>query len=101
MAECFKLCVAESEYGGEVVNGVQQGNPMVRFCQWTTSCSYLDTCESPTATDPDVATDARTAAIDWDTMRSSLPDANGRMDPLTGFSVTDAAPDSYGCLDGN
>eukprot|EP01043_Picozoa_sp_COSAG02_P005150 COSAG02_NODE_138_length_34440_cov_16.694368_13_plen_1465_part_00 len=94
MGECFKLCVAESESGGDVVNGVRQGNPLVRFCEWTTTCSYLDTCENPTTT-----TTAATAAIDWDTMRSSLPDANGRMDPLTGFSVTDPAPETYGCLD--
>ena len=85
--ECFALCVAESE-----------SNALVRFCQWTTECAYLDTCESPSTT-TDTAGNAVTAAIDWDTMRSSLPDSSGRMDSLTGFSVTEAAPATYGCLD--
>lgn len=83
---CFQACIAASE-----------SNANVRFCQWTTECNYLDTCETPTAHSGIDATMARTGSIDWDTIRSSLPDGEGRKDTLTGFSVTDEAPTDYGC----
>lgn len=89
---CYRKCVIAATT-----------NSKVRFCQHAISgsatlstllgsCSYASTC-----TINATVTSSQVREVHAATMRHSLPTAVGRKDPIAGFSVTDAAPSTYGC----